>query len=73
MDKVSWYTSGFENFGWRVRFAIWIVKLLYRCRLISEEDVKVFVDQLITAWFIHQARKRNLKVVFVGQNQENKQ
>ena len=62
MDKVEWYTKGFESFGWRVRLAVWFIKLLYKLHLISEQDVKMYVNNLITAWFIRQAQKQGLKV-----------
>jgi len=70
MDKVDWYTSGFEKFGWRVRFLVWFIKLLYKLHLITEQDVKRYVDMVITAWFINQAKKSGLKVGVVNLDDE---
>lgn len=70
MDKAEWYTRGFERFGWRVRFAMWLVRLFYKLRLITEEDVKMYSNMVINAWLIEQTKKYGvrIKTIEIGEN-----
>lgn len=70
MDKAEWYTYGFESFGWKVRFAMWLIRLFYKLRLISEEDVKRYSDTILNTWLIEQTKKYGvrIKTIEIGKN-----
>ena len=67
---VLWHTRGFEKFGWKVRFCMWLVRVFYRLKLISAEDVKAFSNTIINAWLTEQARKKGLRVETISLDHE---
>lgn len=59
--KAIWYTEGWEGLGLRVRFLMWLIRQMYRLRLLDEEMVKRSVHAVVGAELLEEAKEKGLR------------
>ena len=66
MNKLSWHLKGVEEYGWRYRLMVIIIKAFYHLHLISEQDAIGYAKGLHNMWMVEKAERAGLRIARVN-------